>query len=651
MSIFEVEAQMQASPEYENRQVTSPDARNFDAYGNLLVNYRPGDTLQALAQVAYGDSSLAYLIAQANGITSGTQLATLDAIIIPKANLKSPTRYGTTIVQYKPGDTVESLAEQAYGDSGYWELIAKQNNITWYDDLSKLGSIAIPDLSVLQDAGDRAEGFLEQLQAWGFNEQLNGSIVVPARASGASQGALDYANEMSMAGMDWNAIDDVRNSATDSARVSAAWYLMSHPNAADSELYSEYISEYNYRYDDGMSSLARQVGAAYDGDRIGDYAAMAAGGFASDGPDFGRMDLFSTEMKNKITSLYGGKMSGETGIDALFPTKTSVKDLTAEEFGKLEIALASLAEYSSSQGGSNNGTSDSSNDTIPEPQRVVVVGDKTLANATDENDEMYPSLTISQLYTLYNSFAGPVTRMPKTREQIEAEVAANIKADAEQRVANVIKYLDEAKEAVGDTGWDPLLLLAMAARESAGDPEAGKGHGYKGLVQLGKQTWDEAVSKDMIYLADYKSYDKNWNDPLANLSVAATALEIKKDSLHVPDGNPAALELALLAYNGGQGAVLKAIDSAKAAGEKDPYVAAATEKYLSQGVGAYPSVYGAYMDGGRLASKNQAITNRGNAAEIKAAAVSLELHEMLTYPTNILNYYDMLKGKVSGSGH
>jgi hypothetical protein len=85
MSIFDVEAQMQSSPEYENRKATSPDAGNFDPKGNVIVNYRPGDTLQGLAQAAYGDPSLAYLIASANGITAGSQLASLKTVVIPKA--------------------------------------------------------------------------------------------------------------------------------------------------------------------------------------------------------------------------------------------------------------------------------------------------------------------------------------------------------------------------------------------------------------------------------------------------------------------------------------------------------------------------------------------------------------------------------------
>jgi len=93
MSIFEVESQMQASPEYENRQVTSPDAGNFAPNGDLIVNYRPGDTLQDLALVAYGDASLAYLIAKANGITAGSQIASLKEVVIPKVSgLTSTTK-------------------------------------------------------------------------------------------------------------------------------------------------------------------------------------------------------------------------------------------------------------------------------------------------------------------------------------------------------------------------------------------------------------------------------------------------------------------------------------------------------------------------------------------------------------------------------
>ena len=358
MSIFDVEAQMQSSPEYENRQVTSPDPGNFAPNGDLIVSYRPGDTLQGLALAAYGDASLAYLIARANGITAGSQLASLKEVVIPKASpvvsigtmqggaadRGKPTQAAFTVVQYKPGDTVQSLAEQAYGDSGYWELIAKQNNITWYDDLSKVGSITIPDLSVLQQAGGRAETFLNQLQARGFNMLSNGTIVDPGRASGPSQGALDYAREMALSNFDSNAASNVQTSATNSARASAALYLLSHPDATDRQLASEYLSQYNYVYDDGMSTLAQQVGASYAGDRFSDFMAMESGGFANDGPDFGRSDQFAAEMQGKTDALYRGNPGSTANIDALFPNVNSVSDLTADDLGPQKVDTASLTD-------------------------------------------------------------------------------------------------------------------------------------------------------------------------------------------------------------------------------------------------------------------------------------------------------------------
>ena len=56
------------------------------------------------------------------------------------------------------------------------------------------------------------------------------------------------------------------------------------------------------------------------------------------------------------------------------------------------------------------------------------------------------------------------------------------------------------------------------------------------------------------------------------------------------------------------------------------------------------------MKGGSLASKKQdphAVAKTG-LEKIKAVAVSLKLNEMMTYPVNILIYYDMLKKQVSG---
>jgi hypothetical protein len=299
--------------------------------------------------------------------------------------------------------------------------------------------------------------------------------------------------------------------------MAAAMYLLTNSGATDAQLYVEYMRDFSWALDGGMSDLARQANGALAGERMGDFLAMAAGGFGSDGPDFGRADRYEQEMQ-AWSDAFKVK-DKKPSLEELFGRKPSVPDLGETDLGKLPVNLPSQNEPIYNQSGSMANTSE------PAIQQVVVKGVKAESDQTYENyDPISPSLSPSQYDYLWNSYAGPVTRRPKTKEELEAER----KADAEQRVANVLKYLDQAKEAVGDTGWDPLLLLAMATRESSGNPEAGKNGAYKGLVQLGASTWKEAVSKEMIYLASYVSYENNWDDPLANLSVAATALEIKK---------------------------------------------------------------------------------------------------------------------------
>jgi YD repeat-containing protein len=65
MTSSQVTDNIMASDEYKNRQSTTPDVANFDSSGNVVVRRNAGDTLQSLARKAYGDSSLWYLIAEA----------------------------------------------------------------------------------------------------------------------------------------------------------------------------------------------------------------------------------------------------------------------------------------------------------------------------------------------------------------------------------------------------------------------------------------------------------------------------------------------------------------------------------------------------------------------------------------------------------
>jgi phage tail protein X len=440
MTSSQVADNIMASDEYKNRQSTTPDVANFDSSGNVVVRRNAGDTLQSLARKAYGDSSLWYLIAEANGVTFNADLSGLKTIVIPDAPVagsaapagsvnpfgagvgntaasdsasklkdrvaqaiqnvmigpKDPVKdtFGrtpipSTIVQYQSGDTLDSLAQKAYGDSSYWRLIAAKNDVYSDADLSKLGSIAIPDLSVLELAGGRAENFMAQLQAQGFNAQGSVNIVGPARASGASQGALDYANEMAAASMGSNAVNEVWQSAYAEGRMAAAMYLLTNSGATDAQLYVEYMRDFSWALDGGMSDLARQANGALAGERMGDFLAMAAGGFGSDGPDFGRADRYEQEMQ-AWSDAFKVK-DKKPSLEELFGRKPSVPDLGETDLGKLPVNLPSQNEPIYNQSGSMANTSE------PAIQQVVVKGVKAESDQTYENyDPISPSLSPSQ---------------------------------------------------------------------------------------------------------------------------------------------------------------------------------------------------------------------------------------------------------------
>jgi nucleoid-associated protein YgaU len=53
---------------------SGPRVQNFDESGNAIVQVQQGETLQSLALQAYGDSKYWYLIAEANGLASNSQI-------------------------------------------------------------------------------------------------------------------------------------------------------------------------------------------------------------------------------------------------------------------------------------------------------------------------------------------------------------------------------------------------------------------------------------------------------------------------------------------------------------------------------------------------------------------------------------------------
>lgn len=65
----------------------------FNAQGNALVDRLPGDTLQSLAQAAYGNPCMWWVIAEANNAMSDNELLTLSRVIIPNIENSSSNPY------------------------------------------------------------------------------------------------------------------------------------------------------------------------------------------------------------------------------------------------------------------------------------------------------------------------------------------------------------------------------------------------------------------------------------------------------------------------------------------------------------------------------------------------------------------------------
>lgn len=83
-----------------------------------------GDTLFSIAQQAYGDGNKWPVIATANNISDPSLIYPGQVLYIP---VISPTPgYDYTAQQ---GDTLNSIAKQAYGDGNLWSVVANANQI------------------------------------------------------------------------------------------------------------------------------------------------------------------------------------------------------------------------------------------------------------------------------------------------------------------------------------------------------------------------------------------------------------------------------------------------------------------------------------------------------------------------------------------
>lgn len=107
---------------------SGPRVNYFDESGNAIVSVKPGDTLQSLAQAAYGNADLWYLIADANGIATNSDLSALGTIKIPTSSTVTTSSSVTGEITSSTTTVYHSTDGGASGisESDFWNVIPGQ---------------------------------------------------------------------------------------------------------------------------------------------------------------------------------------------------------------------------------------------------------------------------------------------------------------------------------------------------------------------------------------------------------------------------------------------------------------------------------------------------------------------------------------------
>lgn len=155
----------------------------------------------------------------------------------------------------------------------------------------------------------------------------------------------------------------------------------------------------------------------------------------------------------------------------------------------------------------------------------------------------YADRQLDSRYELFNAGSAPVRRLPASAANAPAGLQASFELSTGYKA---VRHL--IREAASDHGLDYALLKAVVATESHFDPQAVSPRGAVGLMQLMPATAQRfGVKADNPQLLQ-----RSLTDPRTNLQTGARYLALL---LRQFGGET---ELALAAYNAGEGAVQRA---------------------------------------------------------------------------------------------
>ena len=199
-------------------------------------------------------------------------------------------------------------------------------------------------------------------------------------------------------------------------------------------------------------------------------------------------------------------------------------------------------------------------------------------------------------------------------------------ATNEQKVLAIVSQYDEPiKKAAAQYGMDALHLKAIMCVESKGQVNASSGAAH-GLMQITIDTWNDTIriNKELAKY-DFKTYH---NNPEINILVGAAVLKDKAKAVNTKPTDTNFGTLAIIAYNAGQGTVLKAIEFATKAKSPQPKIDFIKPEFLKPAIDDR-GIYSYYLTG-----KGKTRNTSGSKTE----AINLKYQEIAQYGPKFESY-------------
>ncbi len=208
---------------------------------------------------------------------------------------------------------------------------------------------------------------------------------------------------------------------------------------------------------------------------------------------------------------------------------------------------------------------------------------------------------------------------------------------AERSVMDRVRQFDVyIREASQKFGISVEHIRAIIATESLGKPDANNGHAF-GLMQITPLTWRD-VQNNISELRPYEFMELNWRDPRINILFGTAVFKMKMQAVGVKASDNSSAEIAVIAYNAGQGTVARAIRNAKASGSSNPTADSLKAENLKPAI-KDTKIYKYYLTGG--GNRRNPYTNGSqpyNEAAAINAAVDLKFQEISRYPVKVRTY-------------